>query len=195
MKRSAAALPMLLVLTSIPTSGQVTGGQAPSAERPDTAKQVVDIDIKSPLLVQVSLLPKPGGLALPKRPFDATQTFKETRQYVCDKARVEYVTVVKRKASHDRVRLLIATKLSTDWFAQRVDLTLGLYDGEQQIKSQAWSRVRIGHENFASAIGVFGTSSSKTKELEVELSQAELEELFAEGHAPAVKVLVAINDD
>jgi len=174
-------------------SAQVTGGQAPGPQ---------DIEVKSPLLVQISLASKPGHHSLSEVPFDTTQTFKETRQYVCDKARVEHVTVLKRRISHsilghyptsrDKVKLVIGAKLSTAWFAQRVDLTLGLYDGEKKIKSETWNSLRIGRD---STMGVMGGSSSKTEELTVEMSEQELATLFAEGHELTIKVLVAINDN
>jgi hypothetical protein len=99
------------------------------------------------------------------------------------------VRPLKRKARHDKLRVLIAAGFSTEWFAQRITATLGLYDGERQIKSETW-QLRIGREGMF----VAGSSSSKAKEIEVELSQQELEDLFATGHAPTVKVLVVIND-
>src|SRR6202035_833803 len=122
MKRLAMLL-VLPMLVSISASAQVTGGQAPPEEQKAIAPgpQIIeDIEVKSPLLVQVSLLPvKPGGRSLLVIPLESTQTFR-TRQYVCDKARVEYVRLLKRKASHDKIRVLIAAGFSTDWFAQRV---------------------------------------------------------------------------
>ncbi len=189
------ALILLAVFLALPWAGavaQVTGGQAPPDAAPAAPPpQPADVEVPCPLLVQVSLLPtKPGGRSLLSMPPESTQTFK-TRQYVCDKARVEYVRLAKRKASHDKIRVVVTAGLSTDWFAQRVTMTLGLYDGEKQLKSEAW-KLRIGHDNFASG-SVFG-ASSKAKEIEVELSQQELEDLFAAGHAPTVKVQVAIND-
>ncbi len=186
------SLALALTVTSPTASGQVTGGQAPpDVVAPAPPPQSEDVEVPCPLLVQVSLLPtKPGGRSLLAMPLDGTQTFR-TRQYVCDKARVEYVRLAKRKASHDKIRVVITAGLSTDWFAQRVTMTLGLYDGDRLVKSDAW-KLRIGHDNFASG-SVFG-ASSKAKEIEVELSHQDLEDLFAAGHAPTVKVLVAIND-
>jgi hypothetical protein len=186
------AMFMLLMLAGLSAFAQVTGGQAPPEEQKTVAPpaQPVDVEVPCPLLVQVSLLPtKPGGRTLLVLPTDGTQTFR-TRQYVCDKARVEYVQLLKRKASHDKIRVAITAGLSTGWFAQRVTMTLGLYDGERQLKTETW-KLRIGRDNMF----VAGSSSSKTGKIEVELSQQELDDLFAEGHAPTVKVLVAINDD
>jgi hypothetical protein len=180
----------LLLIFAARLSAQVTGGQAPAPEqKPAPPAPVEDIEVPSPLLVQVSLLPtKPGGRSLVTMSFESTQTFK-TRQYVCDKARVEYVRLIKREARHGKIRVLIAAGLSTDWFAQRLHLTVGLYDGDKQIKAESW-KLRIGRDN----IGVIGSSSGKAREIEVELTQEELAALFAEGHAPTVKVLVAIDE-
>lgn len=188
-----ASLLIFPLLGSVGASAQVTGGQAPPEEQKVTAPvQPADVEVPCPLLVQVSLLPtKPGGRSLLVMSPESTQTFR-TRQYVCDKARVEYVRLTKRKASHEKIRAVVTAGLSTDWFAQRVTMTLGLYDGDRQLKSETW-KLRIGHDNFASG-SLFG-ASSKAKEIEVELSQQELVDLFAAGHAPTVKVLVAINDD
>ncbi|HVT16426.1 MAG TPA: hypothetical protein VHQ90_09650 [Thermoanaerobaculia bacterium] len=174
-------------------SAQITGGQAPGTQ---------DVEVKSPLLVQVSLAPKPGHPSLLELPFESTLTFRGTRQYVCDKARVEHVTIFKHRTSsasfghyptpRDKVRLVIGARLSTAWFAQRIDLTLGLYDGEKKIKSESWNGLRIGRD---STMGVMGGSNSKTEELKIELSDQDLAALLAEGHELKVKVLVAINDN
>lgn len=181
--------------TAEPAPAQVTGGQAPQEEqKPAPPAPVEDIEVPSPLLVQVSLLPtKPGGRDLVNMSFDSTQTFK-TRQYVCDKARVEYVRLAKRHGSRGKVKIVATAGLSTDWFAQRLHLTVGLYDGDKQIKSETW-KVRIGHDNFASSMLMIGSASSKSRDLEVELTPQEVDDLFAPGHAPIVKVLVAIDKD
>jgi hypothetical protein len=181
---------LALASLATPAAAQVTGGQAPQQEqKPAPPAPVEDIEVPSPLLVQVSLLPtKPGGRSLATMSFESTQIFK-TRQYVCDKARVEYVRLIKREARHNKIRVLIAAGLSTDWFAQRLHLTVGLYEGDKQIKAESW-KLRIGRDN----IGVIGSSSSKAREIEVELTPQELADLFADGHAPTVKVLVAIDE-
>jgi hypothetical protein len=73
-------------------------------------------------------------------------------------------------------------------------LTIGLYDGDRQIKSQTW-KAKIGHDNFASSMLMIGSATSKSRDLEAELTPQELADLFAEGHAPTIKVLVAIDND
>jgi hypothetical protein len=191
MRASLHLLLLLLATTAgVDASAQVTGDQAPPDAAPSAPpSQPADVEVPCPLLVQVSLLPtKTGSRSLLSLPLDGTQTFR-TRQYVCDRARVEYVRLLKRKASHDKIRVLISAGFSTEWFAQRITATLGLYDGEKQLKSETW-KLRIGREGMF----VAGSSSSKAKEIEVELSQQELADLFAAGRAPTVKVLVAIND-
>lgn len=194
MKR-AAILILLAVFACATASAQVTGGQAPTEEQKVAPPAPVeDIDVPSPLLVQVSLLPtKPGGRSLITMSFESTQTFK-TRQYVCDKARVEYIRLTKRQGSRGKVKVVATAGLSTEWFAQRLHLTIGLYDGDKQFKSETW-KLRIGHDNFASGMLMIGSASSKMRDLEVELTPQELADLFAEGHAPTVKVLVAIDQD
>ncbi len=195
MKRSVAVtLPILMLLFAAHASAQVTGEQAPPEQKPALPPQGEDIDVPSPLLVQVSLLPtKPGGRSLVTMSIDSTQTFK-TRQYVCDKARVEYVRLAKRQGSHGKVKVVATGGLSTDWFAQRLHMTMGLYDGDRQLKSETW-KLRIGHDNFASGMLAIGSASSKAKDIEIELTPQELADLFTEGHAPTVKVLVAIDKD
>lgn len=100
--------------TAEPAPAQVTGGQAPQEEqKPAPPAPVEDIEVPSPLLVQVSLLPtRPGGRDLVNMSFDSTQTFK-TRQYVCDKARVEYVRLAKRHGSRGKVKI-VATAGESD---------------------------------------------------------------------------------
>jgi hypothetical protein len=194
MKRSTILiLPLLVTFAGADTFAQVTGGQAPPAStNPAPPPQPEDIEVPPPLLVQISLLPaKPGGRDLLNMSLDSTQTFK-TRQYVCDKARVEYVRLAKRQGSRGKIKVVATAGLSTEWFAQRLHLTIGLYDGDKQLKSEVW-KVRIGHDNFASSMLMIGSATSKTRDLEVELTPQELADLFADGHAPTVKVTVAID--
>jgi hypothetical protein len=195
-----AVLTIVGLLGASVLAAQVTGGQAPPEARPAAPPQ--DIDVPSPLLIKVSLVPKAGGRSVVDLPMDAVKTFKETRQYVCDKARVEVVSVVKHTkhsglgmgtyhSGKDRALLVIAAQLTTEWFAQRVDVTLSLYDGDKQIKSETWKSLRIGRDG----IGVMGSSSSKTQELTIDLTDKALAAVFEEGHEPTVRVLMAINDN
>ena len=192
---SFVTLSILVFFSAAQSSAQVTGAQAPPDEQKSVPPpQLEDIEVPSPLLVQVALLPtKLGGRDLVNMSIDSTQTFK-TRQYVCDKARVEYVRLAKRQGSHGKVKIVATAGLSTDWFAQRLHLTVGLYDGDKLLKSDTW-KMRIGHDNFASGMLMIGSASSKSKDIEIELTPQELADLFAEGHAPTVKVLVAIDKD
>lgn len=74
MKTRLAIVGVLLLLVSISSGAQVTGGQAPPEEKavaPGPPK-VEDIEVQSPLLVQVSLLPtSPRAAALAQLPLDA----------------------------------------------------------------------------------------------------------------------------
>jgi hypothetical protein len=193
MKLSAIIVPPILIstLSCLSASAEVTGGHA----SPDAGK-LEDVEVQSPLLVQISLLPTdtrtPGTYTIGAQGArDLAHMPVNASQNVCDKARVQYVRVTKLKAPNDKVRLAILASLSTDWFAQSVTVTIRLVDGEKQIKSQTWN-VRIGRDIN---MGVWGESSSKSRELDVDLATSDLETLFAEGHAPTVRVQVAIDDD
>jgi hypothetical protein len=177
---------------------QVIGGQAP----PDPHSPPADIDVPSPLLIKVSLAPRSRGQSILDLPVNAVRTFRQTSQYVCDKARIEVVTVARHTtrtgigtgtyhSGHEKTVLVVAARITTGWFAQRVDVRLSLYDGEREVKSEVWNSLRIGRDG----IGVIGSSSSKTQELELDLSDKDVLTAFSEGHEPTIRVLLAINDN
>jgi hypothetical protein len=190
-----------VLATVAPAAAQVTAhqGTAQDTGQPDS------VTVKSPMVVDVAI--PPWKLGAHDRPTAWTST--ETERFVCDKARVKQLRVVRSPRPLEiRVgpgmhpwtkgafmELEVTPTLTTGWYRQDVDLTIILFeaDGKTVLGRKMWDDLTIGQETAASAIGAWGSSSSKSPTLVVGLTK-EMVSRF-EGEGLQARIIVDIQDD
>lgn len=192
------ALAICLLLSS-PAVAQVSVRQATPEE---TAKiergpsATSDVEIANPMLFEIPVAKLDGANAL-RNVAPKSEPFKtrQTRKYVCDKARVEEIklTTGKLREKANTVSLELAVTVASGWFRQDVDVTLDFLDpdGKKILPTRHWDDETIGNNV---AIGYGG----KTKVLKTEtaaFSFAELERLGAMDRPSMVRILVEIQDE
>ena len=93
------------------------------------------------------------------------------------------------------IDLEVSPTLSTEWYRQDVDLTIALVADDKEIQRKTWDDLTIGNdESVANKMGcmVCGASSSKTPKATFSLKQEEFDAMFADGKAPLVRVILAV---
>jgi hypothetical protein len=163
-----------------------------------------DVEVASPMVVEVKL-PSFFGLISPRPGRSLQKEFNETHRFVCDKARIESLKV-SRTTDKGRAVISFEPKVSTGWFRQHVKFKLEVVAGEKTLLTEE-TRLVIGTESAgaeamaqrlgkarASALGLWGTSSTKAQAAELTLDEATWKEAFANGAAPVVRMTVAIED-
>lgn len=127
---------------------------------------------------------------------EGSQIVTKTGSYVCDKARVESVTVTKETDRPREVLLDISVLLSTKWMRQDVNLTVSLLVNGETVKSEEFRSLTIGDPsaNWAARNVAFAGSSSKARGLRLWVKRAKFDEWFGSGSAPAVRVVMEVAD-
>jgi hypothetical protein len=192
---------LLLLLAAlaavVPALSQVTArqGTAQDTGQPDS------VIVESPMVVDVTIPAwKPGVRDRP-----TVWTSKETERFVCDKARVKQLRVTRSPRPLEMrvgpgmhpwtkgafMELEVTPTLTTEWYRQDVDLTITLFeaDGKTVLGTKFWDDLTIGKETAASAIGVWGSSSSKSPALVVGLSEEMVKRFEVEG----LKAKIVVN--
>ncbi len=173
-------------LIALSSEAQVT------AHHVEEPKPEADVEVASPMVVEVKLPASFGSV--PSKPGSAFQkVFTETGHFVCDKARVEHLKVSRAIDKKGNAVIIFEPKVSTGWYRQHVKLKMEVIAGEKTLLSQEASFV-VGAENAASALGVVGSSSSKTQRAELTTDQASWKAVFSDGGAPVVRITLTIAD-
>jgi hypothetical protein len=153
-----------------------------------------DIEVASPLQLDVSLAATTKHPALIDQDERTPIVFSETRQYVCDKARVMAIQVWHKNEFGGKVRIKVVPSLSTDWMRQDLNVVISLvHPNGKEIAHRAWRGFTVGSEdNFAAKIGAVWASRSKNLEAEFVLPRKDLEAMFVDGKAPSARVWMEI---
>lgn len=188
-----AVLSTLLGLT-LPATAQVT------VTHDDSIKDEV-VEIKSPMKIEVGLGASPNARGVMRPPMNEgtaatiSRTFTDSARYRIDKAQAKAVTV-RRDYAKDEVIVIASVALATEWMRQDLDLTISLIDRGKEVKRQFWDDLTIGSDTNASArMGAVWASRSKTPQAEWRLPRATWDAMFAEGVAPTVRVVIAIEEE
>jgi hypothetical protein len=84
-------------------------------------------------------------------------------------------------------------KVATGWYRQHIKLKLEVIAGEKTLLTQDASFV-VGTENAASALGVWGSSTSKTQGAELTTDEASWKAAFSESAGPLVRITLTIEE-
>ncbi len=193
-------LGLMLIAVASPLFSQVEVRQAkPEDLAPPGAAP--DQKVPNPMLLEMTLGARTDGKIERKSMADVaygqTRTFWDTKNFVCDKARVARVQVTKREGRKGMVELEVSPFLTTEWYRQDVDLTVALVSDGKEINRETWDDLTIGSDkNAANKMGclVCGASSSKSPKAVFKLKEEQFASLFSDGRAPSVRIIVDIQD-
>lgn len=181
---------LVAVTYAYPASGQVR-----QATPEDLGADKL-IEVASPMLADISL----GG-GEKKKPLGDPgvngRTLYDTKPYVCDKARVPRITVMKRANRKGGFDLEVTPVLMTEWYRQDVNLTLAILSEGKLIRRKDWKAMTIGNDNSAAnKMGVWAAGASTTKQpvATFAFGPGEFEGLFGEGKAPTLRLILEIVD-
>src|SRR5687768_15946041 len=172
-----AASAALALAAATPLVGQVTATQAPT---PTPSQEIC------PLQLDFDLSPH---LAKLREAPEGTAVSASTSRYVCDKARVEHITVRKTTDRPREVLLEVSALLSSKWMRQDVNLTVSLLVNGQVVKSEQFRSLTIGdpNANWAARNVSFAGSSSKERGLRFWVKRAQFTEWFGPSSKPSVR--------
>jgi hypothetical protein len=178
------------LLVAAPTLAQVTATQAPTP----LPEQLTEI---CPLQLDFDMTKSAEGGTFIRAPEGASLSTSSTSRFVCDKARVQSITVTKEKDRPREVLLTVSALLSSSWMRQDVDLTVSLLVNGEVKKSEQYRSLTIGdpNTNWASRNVSFAGSSSKTRGIRVWVKRSDFNAWFGEGSKPSVRVVMAVVDD
>lgn len=167
---------------------QATAEEVARMERGPSAR--ADVDVPNPMLLEVKLLKigrRPGLLEL-----KAGETWfsTETAQFVCDRARVQRVSVTRIDRRKKATRFRAEAMISSGWYRQDVDLTMTIQTASGRVLGRkVWDDLTIGN-----AGGPY-SGSTKVPKVEFYVPDDQLEATFS-GDAPAVmKILIEIQGE
>lgn len=161
---------------------QVTAGTAPgSAGR---------TEVPDPMQIDVSLGADVDIRGNPREPFDQqplgkARAYPETDRFVCDQARVRMLTVKRVAETETEVVIEAAPTLISEWPLQDVDLTVALVGKDGQVVSRrSWDNLTLGT----------WSRSYKPPKAEFRVPVQQWRELFNNGSAPLLRVIVDIQE-
>lgn len=147
-------------------------------------------EVPDPMQIEVSLGADVDAKGNPRDSFDhqplgKARSYPETDRFVCDQARVRMLTVKKLSETPTEVVIQAALTLISEWPLQDVDLTVALVSKDGQvIKQQLWDNLTLGA----------WSRSYVPPKAEFRVPAPVWKDLFANGAAPAVRIIVDIQE-
>jgi hypothetical protein len=147
-------------------------------------------EVSDPMQIDVSLGADVDIKGNPREPFNQqplgkARAYPETDRFVCDQARVRMLTVKRVAETPTEVVIEAAPTLISEWPLQDVDLTVALVGRDGQIVGkQFWNDLTLGA----------WSRSYKPPKAEFRVPVEQWRELFEEGSAPLVRVIVDIQE-
>lgn len=167
---------------------------------PAEAKQLADSpsetgprEIPSPMLLEVKVPPHQFTMPAFAKQKVNIWTSRATAAFVSDRATVRSIQLKRTLRRKDQVLIEVIPEVATGWFRQDIDLTVALLSADsRELGKRTWESLTIG--NDAGAALVFG-SRTKTPTLEIEMSDADFMQLFANDQRPMVRVVLKVVDE
>jgi hypothetical protein len=147
-------------------------------------------EVPDPMQIDVSLGADVDIKGNPREPFNQqplgkARAYPETDRFVCDQARVRMLTVKRVAETPTEVVIEAAPTLMSEWPLQDVDLTVALVGKDGQVVGkQFWNDLTLGA----------WSRSYKPPKAEFRVPVQQWRELFEEGSAPLVRVIVDIQE-
>ena len=177
-----------LLMAGGPLSAQVIAEHVEPTPTPSPA------EVQSPMELTIPLGGDGKRSAVIDLEVNHSHRFTETAQFVVDRMQVTEVRVGKRLGRKKQEELLITAYLVTEWFRQKVDISLALVGAEHQVWS--WNdRVVLGMKagDIIAGGGLGAANASKDQKVEVSVPLTpELRQALAT--EPQLKVVISIVD-
>lgn len=147
-------------------------------------------EVPDPMQIEVSLGADNDPQGKPRQSFSLQpvgklRAYPETDSFVCDQARVRMLTVKKLSETAEEVTLEAGLTLISEWPLQDVDLTVSVVSKDGQVLGQQfWDNLTLGAWSH----------SYKPPKAQFKIPAARWRELFADGAAPMLRVLVDIQE-
>lgn len=163
---------------------QVSAGQAPQTGSAGRT------EVPDPMQIEVSLGADVDGQGKPRasfeqQPLGKVRAYPETDRFVCDQARVRMLTVKKVAETSSEVVVEASLTLISEWSLQDVDLTVALVGKDGKVVGQQfWDNLTLGAWSH----------SYKPPKAEFRIPAPRWHELFVDGAAPLLRVIVDIQE-
>ncbi len=175
-------MPYLPLAAAILVLTQITAGTAPGSAGRTEIQDPMQIDVSLGADVDAKGNPRES---LEQQPVGKVRIYSETDRFVCDQARVRMLTVKKTSETPTEVVVEASLTLMSEWALQDVDLTVSLVDqAGQTIKQELWNDLTLGT----------WSRSYKPPKAVFRIPPAQWHELFAEGSAPLLRIIVDIQE-
>lgn len=188
MQKAFWALALTFATAAAPAAAQVSARQATPPEA--TGEELVEIP--DPMLLDVPLAEGAG-----KSLADPTvngRTLYGTKKYVCDKARVPKITVLKKARRDGGIDLEVTPTITSGWPRQDIDLKVAIITNDKELHAKTWDDLTVGaDESAANKMGAMWASSTKMPTAVFKFKKGEFESLF-KGDGPTLRIIVDIQE-
>jgi hypothetical protein len=147
-------------------------------------------EVPDPMQIEVTLGADTDPKGVPREAFDQqplgkARAYPETDRFICDQARVRMLTVKKTAETPAEVVIEAAPTLISEWPMQDVDLEVALISKSGQVLGrQSWDNLTLGA----------WSRSYKPPKAEFRIPAQQWKELFSEGSAPRIRIIVDIQE-
>lgn len=154
-------------------------------------------EVPNPMLIEISLGSDTGPNGKERQPFSeakpgVARAFTGMSKFRVDKAQVRSV-LARREEKGGKTTLIVSAALATEYVRQDIDLTIALVSDGKEIKREFWDDLTIGTDKgFAAAVGAVWASGPKSPTARFEFKQAEWEDLWRNGAAPSLRLIIDI---
>ncbi|HBL29277.1 MAG TPA: hypothetical protein DD490_20795 [Acidobacteria bacterium] len=188
-----ASLLFVALFSALPLASQVTASQP----TPEQIREMTGAPQElCPLLLEINLARTEKKRAIADLPTPGS--WIENRglsRYVCDKAQVRSVSLLREREKKGKVLLVASPRLTTGWMRQDVNVTVQLIVNGEVKLSEKWEELTIGtEEGAAAALGMWGTSSSKAPKTEWWVPAEDLQSWFGDGNEVKLRLLLEIEE-
>jgi hypothetical protein len=188
MKATVLAGLLLFLFGSRQAAAQVSARQA----TPPEATGEESVEIPDPMLLDVPLTGGAGkSLADPSV---NGRTLYGTKKFVCDKARVPKITVLKKPRRDGGLDLEVTPTVTSEWPRQDIDLKVAIVMDGKELQNKTWDDLTVGaDDSAANKMGAMWASSTKILTAVFRFKKGEFESLF-EGSGPTLRIIVDIQE-
>lgn len=161
-------------------AAQVTASQA----KPSV---LVPTEVPDPMQIDVPLGASEGRGSMETLAVGKYLAYPEVSRFVCDQAKVRMLTVKKISEGASQVILEASVILLSEWPLQEVTVTMELLSAAgERVFAEQWPKRKLGTWS-----GAYKASEGAIK-APIVISAARWRELFADGKAPVLRIVVDI---
>jgi hypothetical protein len=122
------------------------------------------------------------------------RTLYGTKKFVCDKARVPKITVLKKARRDGSIDFEVTPTITSEWPRQDIDLKIAMVFEGKELQAKTWDDLTVGaDDSVANKMGAMWASSSKRPIATFSFKKGEFENLF-QGAGPVLRIIVDIQE-